>query len=58
MSESTSNALQIADVMADCRRVQLELEAMKEAARPDDLDAVIAAKIDPIKQAVRKLHDL
>ncbi|WP_310445923.1 hypothetical protein [Thiobacillus sp.] len=56
--ETTSNALQIADVMADCRRVQLELEAMQEAARPDDLDAVIAAKIDPIKQAVRKLHGL
>lgn len=53
-----SNALDIADVLADCRAAQLELEAMQEAARPDDLDAVIAAKLDPIRQVVRKLHGL
>lgn len=53
-----SNALEIADILAACRRVQLEFEAMQEAARPDDLDSVIAAKVDPIRQAVRDLHGL
>lgn len=52
----TSNALPIADVMADIKRARLELEALQEQQRPDDLDAVIAAKLDPIRLAVRNLH--
>lgn len=52
---ATSNALPIADVLADIRKTQIELEALQEQQRPDDLDAVIAAKLDPIRLEVRRL---
>lgn len=51
-----NNALPIADVMADIQRTRLELEALQEQQRPDDLDAVIAAKLDPIRLDVRNLR--
>lgn len=55
-SEATSNALPIADALADIKQARIELETLQEQQRPDDLDAVIAAKINPIRMAVRKLN--
>lgn len=54
-TSETSNALPIADVLADIRKTRIELEALAEQERPDDLDAVIAAKLDPIRLEVRRL---
>lgn len=51
-----NNALPIADVMADIQRTKLELEALQEQQRPDDLDAVIAAKLETVRVGVRNLR--
>lgn len=50
-----SNALEVADVVAEIRAAMGELEALAEAARPDDLAALLAAKIEQAKQSVGKL---
>lgn len=50
-----SNALQCADVAADLRAELAELEALKEAPRPDDLAALLASKLARAKQGVDKL---
>lgn len=50
-----SNALEVADVVAEIRAGMGELEALAEAARPDDLAALLAAKIAQAKQSVGKL---
>ncbi|MDP1646078.1 MAG: hypothetical protein Q8L71_11360 [Thiobacillus sp.] len=51
-----SNAIEVADLVAEIHRAVGELEALQEARRPDNLAALLAEKIDPIKRSVRKLH--
>lgn len=52
---TVSNAIEVADVMADCRAAIGDLELLKIAKRPDDLAEVLAAHVEPLKVAVRKL---
>lgn len=55
---TASNAIEVADAVAEIRRVAAELEALKEARRPDDLAGLLKAKLNPCKAAVRKLSGL
>lgn len=57
-TEQVSNALMISDLLADINGTKRELEALQEAKRPEGLATYLAEKIEPFKQAVRKLHGL
>lgn len=54
--ESQNNSGRIAVVMENIRDARSALEALQEAERPADLDAVLADLLDPIKVDVRRLH--
>lgn len=51
-----TNALEIAEALSDIRRTQAVLSSMQEAARPDHLENVIEAMLEPIRLTVRKLN--
>lgn len=53
-----TNGEQIAEVQASVKAAVRKLEAIQEAARPTDLDAVLVELVDPIKLAVQRLHGL
>ncbi|MDO9225639.1 MAG: hypothetical protein Q7W53_06395 [Pseudomonadota bacterium] len=53
-----SNAATIAEIMASCVAARERLEAMQEAPRPDDLEAVIAQLVDPVRADLRTLSGL
>ena len=55
-TKQVSNALQISDLLASINAARLELEALQEAKRPDELTVYLAEKLEPIKQGVQKLH--
>lgn len=55
-TQTVSNALAIADVVARIKGLIHEFEALQESKRPDNLSAYLASRIDPIKIEVRKLH--
>lgn len=57
-TESHSNAPQIAEVLARCRAAQLQIDALRESPRPDNLAEVLSAITDPIRADVRKLAGL
>lgn len=56
--ESQNNSGRIAVVMENIRDARSALEALQEAERPADLDAVLADLLDPIKVDVRRLHGM
>jgi hypothetical protein len=53
-----TNAEQISEVMAKCRAAQLQIDALRESPRPDNLVEVLAAITDPIRADVRRLAGL
>lgn len=53
-----SNAGRIEAVQQSVRAAVRKLEAVQEAERPADLDAVLVEIVDPIKLAVQRLHGL
>ena len=55
-TKQVGNALQVSDLLASIKATRLELEALQEAKRPDDLTALLAEKLEPIRQGVQKLH--
>lgn len=56
--ERQNNSGRIAVVMENIRDARYALEALQEAERPADLDAVLAELVDPIKIDVRRLHGM
>lgn len=56
--EYQSNVDRINEVQAAVKVAWQKLEALQEAARPADLEKVIAEIVDPIKLAVQRLHGL
>lgn len=56
VSEEVSNALEVSDVLAAAKIARDELEALQVTSLPENLDAVIAQKLGPVRRAVRKLH--
>lgn len=55
---TVSNAAQVAEVMAMARAGRAQLEVLKEAERPANLEAVIAEIVDPVKARLRELAGL
>lgn len=53
---TVSNALEIADVLASIKATRGEFEALLTAPKPDDLDAHLAAKLEPLRLAVSRLN--
>lgn len=56
--ETVSNAEPIAEIMAEARAGVAQLEALKESTRPENLDAVIASIVDPVKRSLQELAGL
>lgn len=53
---TVSNALEIADALALIRAARGDFEALLTAPHPDDLDAQLAARLEPLRRAVSRLH--
>lgn len=58
VTKTVSNADQVAEVMALARAGRAQLEVLKEAERPANLEAVIAEIVDPVKARLRELAGL
>lgn len=53
---TVSNALEIADVMVAIKAARLDFESLLTAPRPDDLEAMLEARLEPIRRQVARLN--